>query len=211
MRRAPARFGRASRTLNAADPAERLLAASGRIEPGASAASSSAGRSPSSTADAALADRARASRRRRRRPAARRALPRRAARPRRRHAPLLRPRVDGAFARGARSVPRPPARRVLRDDSLAPQGAAARHEARAEARRPRARPRPDHRQAEDRLLPHGGRRLVPGPDARRDQRLPARAEPALRRDARPRRGRAARARTTQPEPTRATAASCCRS
>jgi asparagine synthase (glutamine-hydrolysing) len=34
LRRAPARFGRASRTLNAADPAERLLAASGRISPG---------------------------------------------------------------------------------------------------------------------------------------------------------------------------------
>ena len=32
------------------------------------------------------------------------------------------------------------------------------------------------------------------PDARRDQRLPARPEPALRRDPRPRRGRAARAR-----------------
>ena len=35
---------------------------------------------------------------------------------RRRHAPLLRPRVDGALARGARAVPRPPGRRVLRDD-----------------------------------------------------------------------------------------------
>ena len=35
-------------------------------------------------------------------------LPRRPARARRRHAPLLRPRVDGALARGARAVPRPP-------------------------------------------------------------------------------------------------------
>ena len=58
------------------------------------------------------------------RPAAGDALPRRAARARRRHAPLLRPRVDGALARGARPVPRPPPGRVLRDDPGRPQGAA---------------------------------------------------------------------------------------
>ena len=45
-------------------------------------------------------------------PASGDALPRRAARARRRHAPLLRSRVDGALARGARAVPRPPRRRA---------------------------------------------------------------------------------------------------
>ena len=52
--------------------------------------------------------------------------------------------------------------------------------------------RPDHRQAEDRVLPRGRRPLVPRADARRDHRLPARPEPAVRRVPRPRRGRAAR-------------------
>ena len=46
-------------------------------------------------------------------------------------------------------------------------------------------PGPHHRQAEDRLLQRCGRRLVPRPDARRDQRLPPGPEPALRGDDRP--------------------------
>ncbi len=49
-----------------------------------------------------------------RRAAGGRALPRRPARPRRRHAHLLRPRVDGVLARGPRAVPRPRARRAVR-------------------------------------------------------------------------------------------------
>ena len=61
----------------------------------------------------------------RRRSAAGDALPRRPARACRRHAPLLRPHLDGALARGPRPVPRPPRRRVLRDDSRPPQGAPA--------------------------------------------------------------------------------------
>ena len=77
-------------------------------------------------------------------------------------------------------------------DAGRPEGAPARDEARPPARRARARPRPDHRQAEDRLLQRRRRRLVPRADARRDQRLPARPESALRGDDRPRRGRAAR-------------------
>ena len=89
---------------------------------------------------------------------------------RRRHAPLLRPHVDGALARGARAVPRPPPRRALRDDSRRAQGAAARDEARPQARRARPRPRPDHRQAEARLLQRGCRRLVP--ERRRAARSP---------------------------------------
>ena len=48
-------------------------------------------------------------------------------------------------------------------------------EARPQARGARPRPRPDHRQAEDRLLQLGRRRLVPRADARRDHRLPARS------------------------------------
>ena len=45
-----------------------------------------------------------------------RALHGRAARPGRRHAHLLRPRLDGVLARGARAVPRPRAGRALRHD-----------------------------------------------------------------------------------------------
>ena len=130
------------------------------------------------------------------RAAAGHALPRRPARARRRHAPLLRSRVDGAFARGARPVPRPSRRRAVRDDAGEPEGASAgtqpRDEARAQARGARPRSRSDHRQAEDRLLQRCRRRLVPRADARGDLRLPARAEPAVRGDARPERGRAAR-------------------
>ena len=51
-----------------------------------------------------------AGRRARRRAARGRALPGRAARPGGRHAHLLRPRLDGVLARGARAVPRPRAR-----------------------------------------------------------------------------------------------------
>ena len=58
------------------------------------------------------------------RAAAGHALPRRAARPCRRHAPLLRSRVDGALARGARAVPRPSRRRAVRDDAGEAEGAA---------------------------------------------------------------------------------------
>ena len=43
-----------------------------------------------------------------------RALPRRPARPRRRHAPLLRPRLHGPLPRSPRPLPRPPPRRTLR-------------------------------------------------------------------------------------------------
>ncbi len=114
------------------------------------------------------------------------AVPRRAARPCRRHAPLLRPGVDGALARGAGAVPRPRVRRALRDDPGAPKVRRLdtkyllKHAARG--------------LVPDRIIdkPKVGffhtarRRLVPGPDARRDQRLPARAEPALRGVPRPR-------------------------
>ena len=57
---------------------------------------------------------ARDARRRGGRPAAGDALSRRPPRARGRHGPLLRPRLDGALARGARAVPRPRAGRVLR-------------------------------------------------------------------------------------------------
>ena len=102
------------------------------------------------------------------------ALPRRAARPRGRHAPLLRPGVDGALARGARALPRPRARRALRGDAGLAEGPPPGDEARAPPRGARPRAGPDHRQAEDRILQLGGRRLVPRSDARCDQRLPAR-------------------------------------
>ena len=85
------------------------------------------------------------------RPADLDAAHRRPAGARRRHAALLRPRVDGALARGARAVPRPPRRRVLRPDPRRPQGAPAADEAHPQARRDRDRARPDRAQAQARL------------------------------------------------------------
>ena len=115
LARGPARLGRASRTLAAEDAAARLLTMSGNLAPGLRARLArgplaeldglSALRALRSRLDGVVAD-----------PLPATLVPRRAARARRRHAPLLRPRLDGAFARGPRSVPRPPRRRVLRDD-----------------------------------------------------------------------------------------------
>ena len=73
-----------------------------------------------------------------------------------------------------------------------PEGPAPRDQARSPPRRARSRPRPDHRQAEDRFLQLGGRRVVSRADAGRDQRLPPRRESPLCRDDRPQRGRAPR-------------------
>ena len=149
--RGPKRFRRAARTLAAPGSVDRLLAMSGRAR-----------RRPPAGAPPG---RARGRRRRVRpprrdgaperlpgRPAAGHALHRRAARPRRRHAPLLRPRLDGALARGARAVPRPRARRVLRDDPRGLQGPPDDDQVRPQAGGAGRHPRPDHRQAEDRLL-----------------------------------------------------------
>ena len=143
--------GRSTRSQRP-DPAERLLAMSGALDARAAQRRSCAGRSPSSTAT------------------------RRSARSRTasaifpttplpaalyldgqlglvgRHAPLLRPGVDGALARGARSLPRPRARRALRGDAGRAEGAPPGDEARAPPRSARPRAGPDHRQAEDRLL-----------------------------------------------------------
>ena len=121
-RLAPRRRGRSPRR----DPGERLLAMSGQLDAGAAARSSCAARSPSSTGTAARARSPRAARtasRTTRLPATLYLDGQLGAR--RRHAPLLRPRLDGALARGARPVPRPPPRRVLRDDPGGAQGAAA--------------------------------------------------------------------------------------
>ena len=89
------------------------------------------------------ARRARPPRRRARRRAARgRALPRRPARPRRRHAHLLRPRLDGLLARGPRAVPRPRVRRALRARSRPSHKVRrlqGKHVLRLAARGPRAR------------------------------------------------------------------------
>ena len=91
-----------------------------------------------------------------------------------RHAPLLRPRLDGALARGASAVPRPPARRTVRDDPVRVQGPRLPTQVPAQARSARARARSDHRQAEGRLLQSVGGGLVPRADGRRGRRLPAR-------------------------------------
>ena len=75
------------------------------------------------------------------------------ARARRRHAPLLRPRVDGALARGARAVPRPSV-----SSSSAPRSPPTSRCRRGTTKyvlkrgRARADPGSDHRQAEGRLL-----------------------------------------------------------
>ena len=101
------------------------------------AAASSAARSPS-TRTPPRRRRPRPARRARRRAARGRALPRRAPRPGRRHAHLLRPRLDGLLARGARAVPRPRVRGAVRAHPDRPQGAPPPGQARAAAGRARA-------------------------------------------------------------------------
>ena len=100
-----------------------------------------------------------AGRRPRRRAARGRALPGRPARPRRRHAHLLRPRVDGVLARGPRAVPRPRARRAVRARSRPTHKVRrlqGKHVLRlaAKGRVPGLRAR----EAQARLLQRGGRR-----------------------------------------------------
>ena len=113
----PDRGNTAVETLGARDPVERLIAASATSRGRRSGTCSSPARSPavSGTASAILRERlgdVRCGRTRLR------ALPRRPTRPRRRHAPLFRPRLDGPFARGAGALPRPSARRAVRDDPV---------------------------------------------------------------------------------------------
>ena len=80
-------------------------------------------------------------------------LSRRQARARRRHAPLLRPDVDGPLARGARPVPRSPGRRALRGDPERLKVIGAWTTKYCFKRgRTWACPRSHHRQAQDRLL-----------------------------------------------------------
>ena len=99
------------------DAVDRSLAMSGKLDDGIRAQARCAGRCAARTACAA---RRVVAERLGRRPATR--LPMTLyldgqLGARRRHAALLRPRVDGALARGARAVPRSPGRRVLRHDS----------------------------------------------------------------------------------------------
>ena len=113
--RGPRRIRRAARTLAAPGPVDRLLAMSGRST---TALRDRLFRGPLAELDGGAGRRAIEARLDGvpGRPAAGDAVRRRAARARRRHAPLLRPRVDGPLARGSRAVPRPRARRVLRHD-----------------------------------------------------------------------------------------------
>ncbi len=133
LRRGPGRAGRLAEALQAGDPVERLLASSGFVRPDlrgqlfGGALAEHAGRR--------RAGRARHARRRARRGAAGgRALHGRPARARRRHAHVLRPRVDGLLARGPRAVPRPRAGRAVRDDPDRAQGAPPPGQARPAAR-----------------------------------------------------------------------------
>ena len=150
-------------------------------------------------------------RRARRRAARGRALPGRAARPGRRHAHLLRPRVDGLLARGPGAVPRSRARGALRAHPGRAQGAPAcqgKHVLRLAARGPRARLRA--RQAQARLLQRGGGRLARRRRRRRGRRsCCSRPHPAYAAGAGPRRGRAGRARVARRR-ARATRTCCSR-
>ena len=115
---------RRAAALAAGDPVDRLLAMSGRIDDGLRRAARCGGPladldgvPPRGAQSPHSAERMRRTTR----------LPATlyldgAARPRRRHAPLLRPRVDGALARGARAVPRSSPRRVLRHDPCRSEG-----------------------------------------------------------------------------------------
>ena len=107
------------------------------------------------------------------------ALPRRAARPRRRHAHLLRPRVDGVLARGPRAVPRPRvrrarARRIPTEHKV--RGLQGKHVLRLGRQGPR--PGLRAREAQARLLQRGRRHL--GRRGRRRARRPPAAGAATR-------------------------------
>ena len=112
------------RARSAADPVERLLAVERPAGRRRCARGSSAARSPARRRRGARV-RSRAAGRRRRRPLRTTLYLDAQLGAGRRHAALLRPHVDGALARGARAVPRPPRRRVLRDDPDRVEGAAA--------------------------------------------------------------------------------------
>ena len=174
----PGRMRRRLATLAAPGAVERLLAMSGALDRRPARSGSSAARSPSSTATR------RCARSRYRlgdfagRPAARHALPRR---PARRSSTTCSTTSTARRWRtrsrcGCRSstttsssycATMPADLKVHRRAQLE-----TKHVLKHAARGPR--PRPDHRQAEDRLLQLGRRRLVPRADTRRDLRLPAR-------------------------------------
>ena len=95
----------------AARPAERLLAMSGKLDDGA-ARGSTAARSPASTAARRARGRSTSSDGVSDDPLAATLYLDAQLGARRRHAPLLRPRLDGALPRGPRAIPRPPPRRM---------------------------------------------------------------------------------------------------
>ena len=103
------RLRRAARALAAPDPSRRLLAMSAQLDQDRRSALYR--RASSVDPERVPGDRRRA-RRCQRGHAGVAPLPRRKARAGRRHAPLLRPRLDGALPGGASPVPRPPARGV---------------------------------------------------------------------------------------------------
>ena len=184
------RGGAAAAALAARDPVERLLASSALLT-----AHDRDGlvRGPlegvNGTAAAILRDRLGAIRA----DAARvGALPRRATWAGRRHAPLLRPRVDGSLPGSSCPLSRPSARRAVRDHPLRVQTpSAAPHEARPQSRSGRARSRSRHRQAEGRLLQSLGRGLAPRPDRRGRGRVSPRPGSSRARVRRPGRAPAA--------------------
>ena len=121
-RHGPERIRRMADALAAADPADRLLAASGRLSSGMRAEllrGPLAGRDPAAARQAILGKAERAGCRS---PGVD-AVPGRSAGDGRRHAALLRSKLHGALTRGARAISRPSSRRVLRAHSEQPQGA----------------------------------------------------------------------------------------
>ena len=100
-------------------------------------------------------------------------VPRRAARPRGRHAPLLRSGVDGPLAGGSRAVPRPSGRRASSTvpPALKVRGTTTKYLVKRIAE---AYPGRDHRQAEDGLLQPRDRFVAPRPARRPGGRLPPR-------------------------------------
>ena len=118
---APSRFERAGRTITAPDAATRLVAMSSKLD---ESLRRQLVRGPLADLDGSSPERAVRGLLRDfpDDPAHDNALPRRTARARGRHAALLRPCLDGAFARGSGAIPRPPDGRILRDDSRPAQG-----------------------------------------------------------------------------------------
>ena len=203
-RRLPPRPGRApaacSTRSQAPIPSSRLLASSGLVHPDLQGRAVRTARSPSTPTPPSRAMRGHLAGAPGAAPLEARAVPGRPARPRRRHAHLLRPRVDGVLARGPRAVPRPRVRRAVRPHAR-PTVKVRRLQGKHVLRRARQGPRPGLRARQAQAAASSTSRSARGSERRRRRRRAACCSaptPRYARGRRPRRGRARRDASSAP-------------